>query len=318
MKFKFILGGAVTVAVAVALINLSTKSEVAEFSEAPVNQVPNRPTAQDHTENHLESVIPQGDINASVKFITAQGGSSGEFVQRNLLLHKLELKHLQEQDLIALLNFLKQEPTGEGRHLAFHSLKNDIMSLLIESGHLQEQLAATMLDDMKNQEAHAVWREYIVQYTPDLIAAIDLNHAAAVNQSDQLIKALWQVSTETSGALAGTALLSLHALSHDFTPRDSLKLNQLIKQVALSPDTAAASRMGAVDLLRQVKAVDSLPELKELCFDDNESATLRMSAINATYHLSGQDELFKQELQVLYQEDDLDPRLQSVIKNLIK
>ena len=316
MKLKVIsiTAAACVVAVGTVILNWQPKTE----------ELGTQLTSDDHllpkaVSDHSATVAKHiDDISPGILFITGLDHDSTRYVERNRMVNRLDFKKIQEVDLLALINFLDQKPPGEGTQLAFHSLKNDIMSHLIDTGRYQGHLAHKMIQDMTNDQTHPVWREYIAQYIPDLIAAIDLNDVQNVKQIDALIDALWQVSEEPIGALAGSAILGLHELSKDLAQIDSKRLNELIADMALSSNFEPASRMGAVDLLRQEKNRESLPTLKELCFDDAESTTLRMAAINAAYHLSDQDEIFKQELRAMNHNEDLDSRLQTVIKKLVK
>ena len=254
------------------------------------------------------------DLNSNVAFITGVDGSKASFVQRDHLVLRLQAKLLNEEDFAALMAFMSEDPQDQGRHLAFFSLKNNIMSFLIESERYPIHLAAKMIQDMTTPMSNQVWREYIAQYVPDLIAKFDSKSKAYANITNQLIDALWEVTSEKKGALAGTSLLGLHKLKKNHPQINRSELAERTSYIAQNNEYDVATRMGAVRLLDE-KNIDGV---KQIAFDESESVSLRMAAIHKANQLSNGDSLFQEELRQTFLESGSDKRLQLVVKNLIK
>ena len=311
MKNKIILiGVSLSLPIAFLTFKHASKTEIGATQELSQNK---KRTLKE--QRYLFDELSIADmLNLSVAFITGADGSSASFVQRDQMILRLKPENIDDADYAALMAFMSEEPPGEGRQLAFMSLKNNVMSFLIESDRYPVHLAAKMTQDMTNPNTNQIWREYVAQYVPDLIAKLDVKSAAYSDVTDQLIDALWEASLETKGALAGTALIGLHKLKKTHPQINKSQLAELTANIALDENYESAARMGAIRLVDE----SQIEAIKQIAFAEASSITLRMAALNQAHSLSKHDSFFEEELRQTFLESSSDKRLTMLVKNLLK
>jgi len=267
-------------------------------------------------ENSSEGVSPV------IKIITGREASDLHWVERNELLLQLKSKHLSVGDILALREFLDEQPGKEGGNLAFHSLKNDTLQLLIEDGRFSTELGEKMINYLLEDDEHQVWREYVAQFIPQFFGKNLSVHQRLLPEGEKLSKdlldSLWYVSDETEGSVAGTSILSLIDLSKKGYVEED-KVMQKAESVALNNSMTSSSRMGAVFILGKYGNSHQAQNLINLVFDNSSSITLRMSAIQSAGKLSNGDEEFIQRLEENFINNEIaDKRLKSASLAVIR
>jgi hypothetical protein len=250
-------------------------------------------------------------------FVTGAVNRNDNLISRDRIILNMDPQAVyEEEDLRILIDFIAEPAPGEGSQLAYHSLKNNTMSFLIETEQFQEELAEQMLSTMQNPETHQVWREYIAQYLPDLYAKLDPSNSLDLH--NQIIDALSSSTEETVGALAGTALMGLQKLQKTTGLISEDKVIELASQILNNPQIEVASQMGSIVVLADYDHPEVYETIHGIALDPNESITLRMAAINSAYRLQGKDQQWLNDFQQNFDPEQSDKRLLMVINNLIK
>ena len=288
-------------------------------SEAPKNSK--------RTRRHSTPKVPvfdfkmpaKGALQSSVQQITGLTGSLSIDARIDLV-HDLKNKTLKAADFEALFTFLKARPKVKVDELHWHSLKNEIMIFTINDGRFKESQAKILEDIVLDDSQNEILREYVLQYIPEYFQK-QWQGKTEYSPIDRqimtsLVAMLWQVQDEKSGPIAGTALIALHDLSPDF---DLITAEQVKKgtRKLLRPSTPEASRMAAFSIAKERSMSDVLPLAEEVCFDDAESVSLRMAALNTAFSLQPNEDFFEK-VKTFGKLDELDPRLKRAAAILIK
>ena len=261
------------------------------------------------------SINNTSPVSETFAFIIGNEEPDGNLITRNRVILNMDpLKKYDDDDIRALIDFISQKAPGDGKQLAYHSLKNDAMSFLIETGLFREEICEQLLQTISDPQVHQVWREYIAQYLPDLYNKFD--------QQDQyqikIIDSLKEASQEPNGALAGSALMGLQKLQLESEAISQSEVIEIASQVLEDDRVDAAARMGAIAVLSEYQNSDSFSLLNDIALDSSQSVTLRMSAINAAFRLQNRDQNWLADFQNNFDLENEDKRLLMVINNLKK
>ena len=235
-------------------------------------------------------------------------GFTGEkILQRNDLVWNLKKEKLQKADFQAILAFLKEKPQKDGAHLGLHSLKNDLLTFIIEDGRFKDLTATLMLEIINDPDQHPVMREYVLQYIPDYFEKHWLTVKGALREEKKLtgidllfqetfIKSLWDISESTAeNGIAGTALVDLHELSSDFT---KINLEQIAQRTESLLDDSAmpdSSRMAAFSVASERGLTHLFKKAEDVLFSEQEGIPLRLSALH-TASTMAPDQQFTEKL----------------------
>ena len=242
-----------------------------------------------------------------------------DLIRRDQETFKVDASKLTWEDQQALYAFLEQQPDDLDDHLFFHSLKNDVLLLLMRSKKNPQQLGQKMNDMVLDDNQHHVWREYTVQFIPDFVdrelSSVDLSPEKEELFKD-LTETMWKMTEETRGSLPGTALMKLNDLSQDFTSIDRQKIRETALSIASNDQVDSASRMGALRVMTENKWDDQLKGIQQIALDDQVPVTLRMSAIHSAIKLNA-DEAFKAQLkEKILDAEKSDKRLKYVVEQI--
>ena len=93
------------------------------------------------------------------------------------------------------------------------------------------------------------------------------------------------------GPIAGTALISLHELSHKFQFVDQKVIDHEAKRMITETETSESSRFAALSVAgeRQLVNLGILQEIQEIALSDHEAVQIRMSAFCYTLVSLSQD-----------------------------
>jgi hypothetical protein len=244
-------------------------------------------------------------------------GFTGEkILQRNNLVWNLRKEKLQKADFQAILAFLKETPQKDEAHLGLHSLKNDLLTFIIEDGRFKDSTATLMLEIINDPDQHPVMREYVLQYIPDYFEKHWLTVKGALREEKKLtgvdllfqeifIKSLWDISESTVGnGLAGTALIDLHELSSDFTKINTEKIAQRTESILQDSSMPDSSRMAAFSVASERGFTHLFEKAKNVLFSEQEGLPLRLSALH-TASTMAPDQQFTEKLKKEFIENKL-------------
>ena len=215
---------------------------------------------------------------------------------RNKLVWQLRNRDLTQKDFEALFIFLKQNPNSPGNHLFWHSLKNDLLVIIINDGRYKESVALLMNEIINDDQQHPVMREYTLQYVTDFferhwinkLTSKEISNYSKVDELQQkkLLATMYRSLKWPDGAIAGTALIKLHELSQQFPIVNKEKLNQETKRMIYDNFTSESSKMAALSIAADRRLKNCSEEIERISFDQSESTIIRMSAVNALAKLS--------------------------------
>ena len=239
----------------------------------------------------LKDIMPSAEELDEVTQKIVGFDPSLNFWQRNNLVWELKNRKLTKKDFEAFFAFLSRNPEGEGSQLSWHSLKNDLLVLLIDDGRYKESMAKLMNDIINDEQQHSVMREYVLQYTTDYFERhwLDKFSGKPITkyseidkfQQAEMIKTMIDALKWPEGPIAGTALIRLHEISQTFKIVDDLKINAETKRMVIDPTTSESSRMAAISIAVE-RNLDGLEqEILQMAFNETESPMLRISALNA-------------------------------------
>lgn len=256
-------------------------------------------------------------VHSTLAFVLGADKENTNLIARNRMILRMDPQDdYVDSDLLALIEFIAEPAPGEGSQLAYHSLKNDTLSFLIETGRHQELLNDKMLSVMEDRETHQVWREYIAQYLPDFYVKLD--QSLIGNAQEKIMASLKAMTSEPVGALAGTSLMSLQRIQQETGAITAQEVIELSQRNLNDFNMESAAKMGALAVLTEYQDYNSYEIIEKILMDDNESVTLRMAAINAAYRLQDNHQIWLQDLENNLDLQQSDKRLLMVINNLKK
>ena len=274
----------------------------------------------------LELNVPVAEhLNESLReIIDAQSALS--FRQRNGLVGGLRQQHLSDDDLWALMAFLKKNPKGEGAQLSWHSLKNDLLKLLIDDGRLQEATGQLMVEIINDADQHPVMREYVLQFTRDYFerhwllkspqGMTEKQDLSAFERQIQqaMLDSMWKALDSSHSEMTATSLVRLQELSKNFAVIDQQRLEAAVKDVLQDTSSADIVRMAAFSIAGARGSSDLKELTTEVVFDENNSVLVRMAALH-TASVMGTDQDYKEKLTTEFiNNEQVDKRLQRAAK----
>ena len=250
------------------------------------------------------------------RFIHAKGN---ELYKSEEMLKELAQEDLSTDDFKALFNFLVDKEAEQNLALASH--KNDLLTHLIEERELHPKLADVLLTILTDRSQPSYIREYIVQFIPRFYKRRwSEGSDTFYNESFQrevMEEALNNLSFETEGAVAGTALIRLYELSLDYEHLKKENFIERAEDLVNDSSYSVASQMGALTILAKSDSEIHLKKLKEIAQDDNASPALRMSSIHLYNEYSQEDPEFKQYLSSVYDDPNVDERVHRAIRTVL-
>ncbi|MCM8534664.1 MAG: hypothetical protein NE334_01870 [Lentisphaeraceae bacterium] len=239
--------------------------------------------------------------------------------ERNKLVWQLRHENLTKQDFEALFTFLKRHPEKQVDQLFWHSLKNDLLVILIDDGRYKESMAELISDIINDNQQHAVMREYTLQYTVDYFERhwLDqLSTKATKNyskvdktQQSEILKSMYKALNWPEGPIAGTSLIRLHEISQKFSFVDQGIIDKETKRMVLDSLTSESSRMAAISIAAERNILILESEVEYMAFNASESIQLRMCALSALTHLSKNDQILDRITKEIINDTNCDKRL---------
>ena len=262
----------------------------------------------------IEFVMPAVD---AVDELTAKivGLTEQDTMKRNDLVWSLRDKNLNEQDFKAFYAFLLSTPEQEGPQLSYHSLKNDLLTFVIDDGRFKESTAKLMLEIMRDTTQHEVMKEYTIQYVPDYFEKHWINVSGAIRKEKEnlsevekslqvaFVNTMWNMLEEKSGPIPGTALIRLHELSETFSIIDQKELQRSTEEMIQDLSMPVSSRMAALNVASERKFSQVFSIAERLLFDDQNPTMLRMAALNTAFKLAP-DERFSEQIKISFIENE--------------
>ena len=248
--------------------------------------------------------------------------------QRNKLVWQLRKSKLTKIDFEALFVFLKQNPTEPGNQLSWHSLKNDLLVILIDDGRYKELMAQLMNDIINDDLQHSVMREYVLQYTSDYferhwldkLSSKEIGNYSNVDRAQQnkMLETMYNALNWPEGPIAGTSLIKLHDISQKFSCVDQHRIDQETKRLVLDSSISESSRMAAFSIAAERNLNGLEKEVANIAFDSNSKVILRMTALNALIQLTPKESTLERINSEILNDESCDKRLLKAAKMSLK
>lgn len=248
--------------------------------------------------------------------------------ERNLLVWQLRNRDLTKKDFEACFSFLKRNPEKAGKQLSWHSLKNDLLVILIEDGRYKESMAKLMVDIISDDQQHPIMREYTLQYTTDYFERhwLDIKGVEQEKYSEmdkqiqaEILIAMKQSLTESSqGPVAGTSLIRLHELAENFDFVDHKIVDDGIIRMVQDETVSESSKMAAISLVAERNLPELENNLTDILWDKNSSVLLRMASMNALAKLNPNEEFVNKLNSVFIDQELVDKRLKRSAEMILK
>lgn len=262
------------------------KKKIIKPLDLPVFEVEVPPA--DHLDEFTLQIIELNNLN---------------FKKRTVLVQQLKTRTLTKNDFQAFYSFLKTNPVLEGPQLGWHSLKNELLVFVIDDGRYKETTAQVMLDIINDSNQHEVMREYTLQYIDDFFERHWLSRkskdkeVSEISELDQdlqdtFLKIMWQQLDVNEGPIAGTSLIRLNDLSKNFSVVNQNKLDQETQKMLSDPQVPISSRMAALSVAADRKLNHLQKYISQQVFDNQNSTSFRMAAINAASKLEPLDDFY--------------------------
>ena len=248
--------------------------------------------------------------------------------ERNKLVWKLSKEGLDHRDFEALFTFLKLHPPEKISQLSWHSLKNDLLVMLIDDGRYKESTADVMIDIINDPEQHSVMREYVLQYTTDYFEKHWFNKLKAKEKSNytdvdldiqnRMYQAMLASLKSEEGPIAGTSLIRLHQLSKNFEFIDEKLIQKETERMVKDSIVPEASRMAALSIAAERKVLGLKTDIESILFDNQQSVILRMSALNTLLKLDPSESQIEKVQKEFVENPSVDLRLKKAAKLTIE
>jgi HEAT repeat protein len=188
-------------------------------------------------------------------------------------------------------------------------LRNELMDKLTSQAMPPPELVQVLVAIYQDPAQDIVMRDYAVQHMRPAYVQ------AGPEQRDLLQQALWNAATETDSSVAGTALLALQSLGHEYKEIDADRLGAVSLNLAGEGRCGELSRITAVQVCGRLGLKQAAPLLTQLA-QDADSIPLRIASIAALGDVG--DEAARTWLQQLAGQADprLRPALQTALNKL--
>ena len=257
------------------------------------------------------------------------GHAGASIRERNNHVWDLKKRQLAGKDFEAIYSFLKTVPHQKGAQLGLHSLKNDLLTFVIDDGRYKESTAILMMDIINDIQQHEVMREYTLQYVSDYFEkhwmkvqgsekAEKRNLSEMDNQlQKKFISTMFNMLEEKNGPIAGTALIKLHELSEYFYSIDSEEVEKFTKKMIIDDTMPVSCRMAALSVASERK-LNVFEVVKQIAFDESVSIPLRMSALHTASTMCQNKDFFKKLEEQFINNKSAERRLKNAAVELIK
>lgn len=162
------------------------------------------------------------------------------------------------------------EPGDPLPPMAAAAIRHEAVNQLIKAGMEHEALADAIMSAFADHRQSEAWRDYCLQHLGTLLPLIGPERAAAAQDM------LWQATGERTGALAGTALISLQrnngrGVSHS-------KLTDRAAEMAVDTRYGGGTRATALQILAGFNDARALPPARA-ALESSRDVVLRLAAL---------------------------------------
>lgn len=247
----------------------------------------------------IELVMPPLDsLNSYTKKIIGLNKDPTK-IDRNRLVNMLKGKELSKDDFQAFYTFINTSPGNDSSYLALHSIKNDLLTFLIEDGRYKESTGRFMLNVINDTNQHSVMREYTLQYVSDYFYrhwldksdrtySTEERHLSSLDKQlqEEFVKTMYGQLNSSEGPIAGTALIRLNDISKIFSIVDKEKIIYHTEKMISNNSVPVSSRMAALTIANEKQLTHLQEEIQTIAFDQNIPVVLRMAALNTAGNLT--------------------------------
>ncbi len=225
---------------------------------------------------------------------------------------------INSTDRAALMEFLASDAPNDGRmrSLAFYSIKNDTLELLLRQRELPDGMGELLTGVVSNPDQNGTWRNYCIQFMAPFYErqsqAEGLGSGGVLQnnlgQNDSLRRgtdaagrgpmggpvsglnrpedreleaireALWAALGERDNSNAGTALLALHTLARNHSEFDRGQIDAAMLELASDEAATVANRISALRLCGESGNTNALATARTLAGSGG-TTLLRCAAI---------------------------------------
>lgn len=217
-----------------------------------------------------EDVPGRSALSAPVRVLTGRDGRTHNYPSLLKALDELGdvLSEADIGSLMELLDFPNDRFPEKVRPIEINAVKNDVLDLLLRQEPLPEGLGQLMIQMAQDAEHDPVWRDYCIQFMPDLYERLVTTKHTEGNgettkftestKSEESVQSVDKLSLvrdamvaaldEQDETLAGTALLGLELLSRKHAEFDRGAIASRAVGIAADETVSVESRMTALRL----------------------------------------------------------------------
>jgi hypothetical protein len=262
----------------IALTGIAMANNVcAEDKAKPTPKVPKAEVKK------AEVVKKAEELPENIKLIIGQGKTKNYYF-RVRAIHRLA-NNLPQSQVEALYKFLYTRLEKQKlKNLEFNALKNEIVLELMKQKIKPGDLAGHLVKMYQDKTFDPTWRDYCVQFFGKWYAAAPRNEAR-----DEMLKNLWDATTETSNSNAGTAVTMLIRML-DTGDIDKKKLSKAAYKVLTAKGSILPNKISSLQVCAELNNADALPIARQIV-NSRQNKILQMSAIAAIGMLGDRSDL---------------------------